>query len=155
VSGRFTPRQRAVYKAELRVLDLSTAALAPGKRPRDWQKESEAFMQEELLELGLLKPRDIKKQDPLRPALKKYFMHGIGHPLGIDVHDVIAPGATMAPGWVITVEPGIYLPGEGFGIRLENDILITGHGNVNLTKDIPIEPEDVEAAMQSKKRVRR
>jgi Xaa-Pro aminopeptidase len=155
VSGRFTPRQRAVYLAVMRVLDHATAALVPGKRPRDWQKECEGFMQEELLKLGLLKPRDIKKQDPLRPALKKYFMHGTGHPLGLDVHDVIAPGATMASGWVMTVEPGIYLPDEGFGIRLENDILITEHGNVNLTKDIPIEPEEVEAAMQGKAKAKR
>ncbi len=149
VNGRFSKRQRAVYEAVLRVLRKSVEALAPGKRPRDWQKEAEAFMQEELLSLGLLKPRDIRNQDPLRPALKKYFMHGIGHPLGLDVHDVIAPGATMAPGWVMTVEPGIYLPEEGFAVRLEDDILITKNGRVNLTRDIPIESGVVEAQMQS------
>ena len=147
VNGKFSRRQKQVYEAVLRVLRQCTDALAPGKKPRDWQKESEAFMEKELLALGLLKPRDIKKQDPERPALKKYFMHGVGHPLGLDVHDVIAPGVPMAPGWVMTVEPGIYLPDEGFAVRLEDDILITDCGNVNLTKDIAIEPGDVEALM--------
>ena len=104
-------------------------------------------MEGELLELGLLKPRDIRKQDPERPALKKYFMHGCGHPLGLDVHDVAATGAPMAEGWVMTVEPGIYLPDEGFAVRLEEDVLITAAGNVNLTADIPIESRDIERAM--------
>ena len=150
VNGKFSRRQRQVYEAVLRVLRNCTDALAPGKKPRDWQKEAEAFMEKELLALGLLKPRDIKKQDPDKPALKKYFMHGIGHPLGLDVHDVIAPGVPMAPGWVMTVEPGIYLPDEGFAVRLEDDILITENGNVNLTKDIAIEPGEVEALMKSR-----
>ena len=109
-------------------------------------------MEKELLHLGLLKPRDIKKQDPDKPALKKYFMHGVGHPLGLDVHDVIAPGVPMAPGWVMTVEPGIYLPDEGFAVRLEDDILITERGTVNLTRDIPIEAADIEALMKKGRR---
>ena len=152
VNGKFSRRQKQVYEAVLRVLRQCTDALVPGKLPRAWQKESEAFMEKELLALGLLKPRDIKKQDPDKPALKKYFPHGIGHPLGLDVHDVIAPGVPMAPGWVMTVEPGIYLPDEGFAVRLEDDILITDHGNVNLTKDIPIEAADIEALMKKGRR---
>ncbi len=147
VNGKFSRRQRQVYDAVLRGLRQCTDALVPGKKPRDWQKEAEAFMEKELLALGLLKPRDIKKQDPDKPALKKFFMHGVGHPLGLDVHDVMAPGVPMAPGWVMTVEPGIYLPDEGFAVRLEDDILITAHGNVNLTRDIPIEASDIEALM--------
>jgi Xaa-Pro aminopeptidase len=145
VSGRFSRRQRDVYNAVLRVLRRSTDALAPGKLPKDWQKEAEAFMQEELLKLGLLKPRDVKKQDANKPALKKYFMHGVGHPLGLDVHDVSATGAPFAAGWVMTVEPGIYLPDEGFAVRLEDDVLITANGNVNLMADTPIEVEEIEA----------
>jgi Xaa-Pro aminopeptidase len=145
VSGRFSRRQRDVYNAVLRVLRRSTEALVPGKLPKDWQKEAEAFMQEELLELGLLKPRDVKKQDPDKPALKKYFMHGVGHPLGLDVHDVSATGAPFAAGWVMTVEPGIYLPEEGFAVRLEDDVLITDNGNVNFMADTPIEVEEIEA----------
>ena len=152
VNGKFTRRQRQVYEAVLRVLRHCTAALVPGKKPRDWQKEAEAFMEKELLALGLLKPRDIKKQDPDKPALKKYFMHGVGHPLGLDVHDVMAPGVPMAPGWVMTVEPGIYLPDEGFAVRLEDDILITDRGQVNLTRDIPIEAGDIEALMKKGRR---
>ena len=152
VNGRFSRRQRQVYEAVLRVLRQCTAALTPGKKPRDWQKEAEAFMEKELLALGLLKPRDIKKQDPDKPALKKWFMHGVGHPLGLDVHDVMAPGVPMAPGWVMTVEPGIYLPDEGFAVRLEDDILITDRGQVNLTRDIPIEASDIEALMKKRRR---
>jgi Xaa-Pro aminopeptidase len=144
VSGRFSRRQREVYQAVLRVLRRSTEALAPGKLPKDWQKEAEAFMQEELFELGLLKLRDVKKQDPNKPALKKYFMHGVGHPLGLDVHDVSATGAPFSAGWVMTVEPGIYLPEEGFAVRLEDDVLITANGNVNLMADTPIEVEEIE-----------
>ena len=147
VSGKFTRRQRDVYNAVLRVLRRSTDALAPGKTPKDWQKEAEAFMQEELLALGLIKPRDVKKQDPDKPALKKYFMHGVGHPIGLDVHDVCTTGAPFAPGWVMTVEPGIYLPDEGFAVRLEDDVLITADGIENLMADTPIEVEEIEALM--------
>ena len=101
-------------------------------------------MEAELLALGLITKRDIKKQDPNHPALKKYFMHGLGHPLGLDVHDVNAPGTPMAAGWVMTVEPGIYIPKENLAVRLEDDVLITETGTVNLTQGIPLEPEAVE-----------
>lgn len=149
VSGKFTRRQRQIYNAVLRVMRGCVDALKPGLLPRDWQKHAEALIQEELLELELLKPKDVKKQDPDRPALKKYFMHGVGHPLGLDVHDVSVTGAPMAAGWVMTVEPGIYLPEEGFGVRLENDVLITENGNVDLMADIPVEAEEIEELMNS------
>jgi Xaa-Pro aminopeptidase len=152
VNGKFTPRQREVYESVLRVLRQASDALVPGKLAKDWQKESEAMVEEELLRLKLLKPKDIKKQDPDRPARRKYFMHGTGHPLGLDVHDVATIGAPMEEGWVMTVEPGIYIPEEGFGVRLEDDIVIHSTGNVNLTVDIPIEVKDVEAAMKRGKR---
>jgi Xaa-Pro aminopeptidase len=144
VNGRFSRRQKQIYNAVLRVLRGCTAALVPGKLPKDWQKEAEAMMQEELLSLGLIKPRDVKKQDSDKPALKKYFMHGVGHPLGLDVHDVAASGAPFETGWVMTVEPGIYLPDEGFAVRLEDDVLITSEGPVNLTPHIPIEAGEIE-----------
>lgn len=147
VSGQFTRRQRRVYDAVLRVLRAMTKAAVPGKLHRDWQKESEPLMTEELLALGLLKPRDVKKQDPDKPACKKYFNHGLGHPLGLDVHDVGPLTQPFAPGWVLTVEPGIYLPDEGFGVRLENDILITENGTVDLMADIPIEADEIEELM--------
>jgi Xaa-Pro aminopeptidase len=144
VDGRFTRRQRQVYQAVLRVFRASCAGAVPGKLPRVWQKEAEAAMEHELLSLGLLTPALIRKQDPDRPALKKYFMHGVGHPIGLDVHDV---GHTVRPiqeGWVLTVEPAIYLPDEGFAIRLENDILVRAEGNIDLMADIPIEADQIE-----------
>ena len=148
VSGKFSRRQREVYLAVLRVLRGTIALTVPGKLPRDWQKEAEALMQEELLTLGLLKKSEVKKQDPDKPALKKYFMHGVGHPIGLDVHDVGITTEPMQPGWVMTVEPGIYLKEEGFAVRLEDCILVTDRGPVNLMKTIPIEPGDIEELMK-------
>lgn len=145
VSGKFSRRQKQVYRAVLRVLRAMIQACVPGTLHREWQKQAEAMIQEELLELGLLKPRDIRNQDPKNPALKRYFMHGLGHVMGLDVHDVGFMSEPFAPGWVLTVEPGIYIPDEGFGVRLENDVLVTEKGPVDLMADIPIEPDEVEA----------
>lgn len=147
VSGRFTKRQRQVYESVLYILRAMTQTALPGVQPRDWQKQAEALVTEELLKLGLLKSREVKKQDPDKPACKKYFMHGLGHPLGLDVHDVGSMRQPFAPGWVMTVEPGIYIPEEGFGIRLENDILVTQDGPIDLMADIPIEADEIEALM--------
>jgi Xaa-Pro aminopeptidase len=148
VSGRFTRAQRRVYDAVLRVLRAVTRAVVPGKLHAAWQLEAEALMQEELLCLGLLKPRDIRRQDPDHPAVKRYFMHGVGHPLGLDVHDVGLLTEPFAPGWVLTVEPGIYVPEQGLGIRLETDILLTNDGAVDLMAEVPIEAEAIEDAMR-------
>jgi len=155
VSGRFTRRQRQVYQAVLRVLRGTSAVAAPGKLPRDWQKEAEALMEQELLHLGLLKPSDIRKQDPDKPALKKYFMHGVGHPLGLDVHDLGLTTEPIQTGWVLTVEPGIYIPEEGFAVRLENNIVVRQGGNVDLMSDIPIEADDIEALMRRRAKASR
>ena len=148
VSGRFTGRQKRVYNAVLRVMRAASRAATPGKLPRDWQKEAEAFMEKELVDLGLLKISKIKHQEPDEPALKKYFMHGVGHPLGLDVHDVGITVEPIQPGWVLTVEPGIYLKEEGFAVRLENDILVREGGNVDLTETIPIEAGEIEELMK-------
>ncbi len=147
VSGRFTRRQKQVYNAVLRVFRQSVRGLVPAKLPKEWQKEAEQMMEKELVDLGLLKTREIRQQDPDQPAVKKYFMHGLGHPLGLDVHDVGITTRPFEPGWVMTCEPGIYLPDEGFGIRLENDILITAEGPVDLLANIPIEADEIEALM--------
>jgi Xaa-Pro aminopeptidase len=152
VSGRFTRRQRQVYDAVLRVLRQSTAGLVCGKQPKDWQKEGESMMEKELVDLGLLTVRDIKRQDPDEPALKKYFMHGLGHPLGLDVHDVGITTEPIRSGWVMTCEPGIYIPAEGFAVRLENDILITEDGPIDLMADIPIEAKEIEELMNKPRR---
>ena len=148
VSGRFTRRQKQVYKSVLRVLRAVSKAATPGKLPKDWQKEAETFMEKELVDLGLLKMSDIKKQNPDEPAFKKYFMHGVGHPLGLDVHDLGHTVEPIQPGWVLTVEPGIYIREEGFAVRLENDILVQRGGNVDLMETIPIEPDDIEQLMK-------
>ena len=147
VSGKFNRRQKKVYNAVLRVLRASIEGATVGKLHRDWQKESQAHMNEELLKLGLLKKSQIKKQDPDNPACRKYFMHGLGHPLGLDVHDVGDNYAPFEPGTVLTVEPGIYLPEEGFGVRLEDDIVVTGEGPINLMAKIPVEPDEIESIM--------
>ena len=105
------------------------------------------MMTEELLTLGLLTSKDLKSQDPKWPAYKKYFMHGTSHHLGLDVHDVGIANKKVAAGMVFTVEPGIYLPEEGFGVRLEDDILIAENGNINLMEDIPIEIDEIENLM--------
>jgi Xaa-Pro aminopeptidase len=144
VSGRFTPRQRQVYNAVLRIYRAQIEGLRPGKKWKEWQKEAELLTQKELLDLGLLKPRDIKKQDPDNPALKQYFMHGVGHPLGLDVHDYGFMNEPLVAGAVMTVEPGIYIPKEQIGIRLETDILIGENGNTDLMSEIPVEPGAIE-----------
>ena len=148
VGGRFTKRQRQVYDAVLRSLRAATQAAVPGKLHKDWQKEAEKIVEAELLHLGLLKPRDLRHQHPDQPAVKKYFMHGVGHPIGLDVHDVGLLTQPFAPGWVLTVEPGIYLPEEGFAVRLENTVVLTDGAPVDLMADIPIEAEEIEALMQ-------
>ena len=147
VSGRFSRRQKKVYNAVVRVLRASIAGATVGKLHRDWQKESQVHMNEELLTLGLLKPSQVKKQDPEDPACRKYYMHGLGHPLGLDVHDVGDMNVPFAPGTVLTLEPWIYIPDEGFGVRLEDDIVVTENGPVNLMDKILIEADEIESIM--------
>ncbi len=152
VNGRFTRRQKQVYNAVLRALRALSLAATPGKLPKEWQKEAEAFMEKELVDLGLLKMSQIKRQDPDNPAVKEYFMHGIGHPLGLDVHDVTHTVRPIQPGWVLTVEPGIYIPKEQLAVRLENNILVREGGNVDFMAGVPLEAEEIEALMRRGKR---
>lgn len=147
VSGKFTRRQKQVYNAVLRVLRAVSKAATPGKLPKDWQTEAESFIEKELVDLELLKLSDIKKQDPDEKAFRKYFMHGVGHPLGLDVHDLGLTTGPIQKGWVLTVEPAIYIKEEGFAVRLENDILVQDGGNKDLMAKIPIEADDIEHLM--------
>jgi Xaa-Pro aminopeptidase len=148
VNGRFTPRQRQVYNAVLRVFRQCCDGLKPGQLWKDWQKEAEQWIEKELVDLRLVTTREIKNQDPEAPAFKKYFMHGVGHPIGLDVHDVGLTTEPMEPGWVMTVEPAIYIREEGFAVRLENVVQIGARGNTDLMADIPIEAREIEALMK-------
>ncbi len=150
VNGRFTKRQKAVYTAVLNVMKSSISSVVKGTVWKDLQRETEENMERELLKLKLLKMSDIKKQDPNWPAFKKYFMHGVSHFLGIDVHDVGYFHEPFKPGMVFTVEPGIYILEEGIGIRLENNIVVKEKGNFDLMRSIPLEIEEIEEIMNSK-----
>ncbi|HKW29798.1 MAG TPA: Xaa-Pro aminopeptidase [Verrucomicrobiae bacterium] len=150
VNGRFTRRQKQIYNAVLRMLRRCIEGLIPGKKPRDWQKEAEQLVEKELVDLGLLTSREISRQDPDQPAFKKYFMHGVGHPLGLGVHDPANNTQPFQAGWIITVEPAIYVREEGFAVRLENDVLVTEKGPVDLMADIPIEADEIESLMQTR-----
>ena len=144
VSGRFTPRQRAVYEAVLRVLRSSIARAMPGTSLRDWKRAAQVEMAGELVGLGLLTPEEAARDTADEPACKKYFMHGLGHSLGLGVHDIAPVDGPLQPGWVITVEPGIYIPEEGLAVRLENDVLVTEKGPVDLCAHVPILPDEIE-----------
>ena len=147
VSGRFTLRQRAVYDSVLHVMKEATKMLRPGTTFADYNKEIGKIMQEELIKLGLLDRHDVLKQDDKNPLYKKYFMHGTSHYLGLDVHDVGSMELPMQAGMVFTCEPGIYIPEEKIGIRLENDILVTDNNPDDLMKNIPIDAEEIEMLM--------
>ena len=149
VNGRFNPRQRAVYDAVLRVKRASMNLLNPGINIQDYHKEVGLIMQSELVGLGLISQTDIKNQDPNWPAFKKYFMHGTSHHLGLDVHDVGTMHNPITAGMIFTVEPGIYIPEEGFGIRLENNVVVQENGVFDLMRNIPIEAEEIEELMNS------
>jgi Xaa-Pro aminopeptidase len=151
VNGKFTKRQREVYEAVLRVMRAATKMLVIGNTIPKYHEEVGKIMEQELIGLGLLKADDVKKQDPKSPLYKKYFMHGTSHFLGLDVHDIGDRYKPMQAGMVFTCEPGIYIPEEGFGIRIENDILITKNGQDDLMKNIPIEPDDIEELMAKQK----
>ena len=149
VNGRFSDRQKAVYNAVLKVMKLAKSMLVPGTMLADYNNEVGKLMESELIRLGLLDKEKVAKQDPKNPLYKKYFMHGTSHFLGIDVHDIGPRYEPMKVGNLFTCEPGIYIPEEGIGIRIENDILITENGQLDLMADIPIEIEEIEEIMNS------
>lgn len=147
VNGRFTKRQRDVYDAVLRVMRTAFTVLRPGVSIYDYHKEMGLIMQSELLNLGLITQSDIDSEDKDMPAYKKYFMHGTSHHLGLDVHDVGSVYEPIHAGMMFTVEPGIYIPEEGIGIRLENNIVIRENGYLDLMEHIPIDPDEIEELM--------
>ncbi|MDF2432625.1 MAG: Xaa-Pro aminopeptidase [Mucilaginibacter sp.] len=149
VNGRFTKRQRDVYNAVLRVMRAATKLIVAGAIWNDYHDEVGKIMTEELIGLGLLDKQDVANQDPKMPLYKKYFMHGTSHHLGLDVHDFASRYRPFKVGNILTCEPGIYIPEEGFAVRIENDILITKDGNIDLMADIPVEADHIEEIMNS------
>jgi Xaa-Pro aminopeptidase len=147
VSGRFSRRQRQVYDAVMRIFRHQVTALVPGKTTKDLRLECEEITAKECVDLGLLKLSQLKKQTPDQPAVRPFFMHGVSHPIGLDVHDATYNHLKIQPGWVLSVEPGIYIKAENFGIRLENTVLVTANGPRDLMAGIPIEADEIEALM--------
>ncbi|HQZ28598.1 MAG TPA: aminopeptidase P N-terminal domain-containing protein [Verrucomicrobiales bacterium] len=158
VNGKFSPRQRAVYDAVLRILRLCIDTLiVPGKHLRkEYHPEVARAMEDELISLGLIDAQVVAKERSTenlaeeKRAYRRYFMHGVSHSLGLDVHDVAPAETVFVEDMIVTVEPGIYLPEEGFGIRLENDIIVKKSGNIDLMASIPIEAEEIESLMAAK-----
>jgi len=150
VSGKFTDRQKAVYNAVNRVKNEATKLLVPGAIWADYHVEVGKIMTSELLGLGLIDKTDLKNENADWPAYKKYFMHGTSHHMGLDTHDYGILTEPMRANMVFTVEPGIYIPDEGFGIRLEDDVVIQETGEpFNLMRNIPIEADEIEDLMNS------
>jgi len=150
VSGRYSVRQKAIYNAVLNVKREATTLLTPGNLWKEYHEEVGKIMTAELLKLGLLDKNDVRKQDPKNPAYKKYFMHGTSHHIGLDTHDYGLLNEPFEPNMVFTVEPGIYLPDEGFGIRIEDVVVVQESDDpINLMKNIPIEIDEIESIMNS------
>lgn len=149
VNGRFTPRQKEVYNAVHDTMKFAKTLLVPGTIYLEYEKEVGRFIQGKLIDLKLITQHDVDKQNPNWPAYKKYFMHGTSHFIGLDVHDVGNRDLPMQAGNLFSCEPGIYIPEENIGIRLENDILLTKNGNIDLMEKIPIDAEEIEELMNS------
>jgi len=147
VNGKFTSRQKEVYNSVLRVQKEAIQMLTPGNTFETYNKNVGVIMEKELIGLGLLDAKAVKSQNPDDPLYKQYFMHGASHHLGLDVHDLGSKYRKFEEGMVFTCEPGIYIKAEGIGIRLENDILITKDGPVDLMGNIPIEIDEIETLM--------
>ena len=148
VSGKFSKRQKEVYNACLAVHYYCASILKPGINYADYVTKVDKEMEKQLVKIGLISKSDLKNQDPENPAFKKYFYHGIGHHLGLDVHDIGTRNQPVKEGMLFTIEPGIYIEEEQMGVRIENNYWLTKNGNVDLFKGIPITVEEIEAAMK-------
>jgi len=147
VNGKFTSRQKAVYEAVLRTQKKLIASMKVGVSLKELDEKAKQYTESELIALGLYTQEEKQAEKEEYDLLKMYFMHGVSHHMGLDVHDVGDRLIPLAEGMVLTCEPGIYIKEEKIGVRLENDILITKNGPVNLMAAIPIEVKDIEALM--------
>jgi len=150
VNGKFTKRQKEVYNACLNVHNFCKSILKPSINYAEYMDEVNKEMEKQLMSIGLISKSDVKNQDPANPAYRKYFYHGIGHHLGLDVHDLGSRNTPVKEGMLFTIEPGIYIEEEQMGIRIENNYWLTKKGNIDLFKGIPITVEEIEAAMKRK-----
>ena len=148
INGKFSKRQKEVYQAVLNVQKQAIKLMVAGKTINSYNKEVGQIMEQELIKLGLIEAEDVKNQDSDFPLYKDYYLHGTSHFMGLDVHDVGTQDTIFQPGMLLSCEPGIYIPEENIGIRLENDILITETGQENLMRDIPIEIDEIEKIMK-------
>jgi Xaa-Pro aminopeptidase len=151
VNGKFSKRQKEVYNAVLKIQKAAIQMLKPGNTLEKYQKDVARLMEAELIRLGVLKKAEVKKQSEDSPLYKKFYPHGTSHHLGLDVHDYGDRYRKFESGMVFTCEPGIYVRDEAIGVRIENDILITRDGPVDLTETIPREAEEIEALMNQGK----
>lgn len=150
VNGKFTKRQKEVYNACLAVHHFCASILKPGINYADYIQQVNAFMEKQLVKIGLISTQDIRNQDPENPAWRKYFYHGIGHHLGLDVHDIGTRNEPVKAGMLFTIEPGIYIEEEQTGVRIENNYWLTRTGNTDLFKGIPVTVEEIESAMKKR-----
>lgn len=150
VNGKFTERQREVYNAVLRIHKAAITMLRPGVMYYEYHKEIQKLTESELIKLRLLDKDEVSNQNPEKPLFMKYFAHGTSHMLGLDVHDVGSMYSKMVPGMVWTVEPGIYIREENIGVRIENNVVITENGNIDLMENIPREVDELEDIMRAK-----
>ena len=148
VNGKFNERQKLVYQTVLRTLKTLTSMMTVGRSLKELDDASKSLTEKELITLGLFSQEEVDAQDPEKPLYQKYFMHGVNHHMGLDVHDVGDRLTNLQEGMVLTCEPGIYIKDEKIGVRLENDILISKDGPVNLMADIPLEVEEIEGLMK-------
>lgn len=148
INGKFSERQKQCYNAVLRVMKQLTSLYKPGGCINEINQTTYRLMEKEMIQLGLFTEDDVRHQDPEKPMVRKYLMHGMSHHIGLDVHDSIDKFKPFEPGMILTCEPGIYIREEGIGIRIENDLLVTEGEPVNLFEGLPIEVEEIETAMQ-------
>ncbi len=149
VSGRYSERQLAIYKAVLRTMRMASDMLVPGNTLDNYEKEVGKYIESELIGLGLLNRHEIERQNPAAPLYKKYFMHGTSHHLGLNTHDYGHRHKPFAEGMVFTCEPGIYIREEGIGVRIENDFVVRSIKPLDLMANIPVEAEEIEEIMNS------
>lgn len=151
VSGRYTKRQADCYNAVLDVMKKTKQLMVVDNTIEHIQRATCTYMEEKMISLGLFTANEVQKQDPAKPLFANYYMHGVSHFLGLDVHDLGSKQEPLKPGMVLTCEPGLYIKSEGIGIRIENNILITENGPIDLMQEVPVEIEEIEELMSKKK----